>query len=456
MSELAQVRAATVSAERAGTAQPGAAAEISGEAFSDSLQRLQTAGDGARQAAKQEQTLAASGKSLPQQHPGEIATGSPNGHTADTGQARGVARVEDAGADDQAGVVAVHGLPVVLAGLPDGQPGTRDVVIPTEQSATATPSATDAGGDAVVRAMAMQGQAAAGLTGRAAPLPLRPGQSASTSAVGDDAAPVSAMPALAPSGDARVAAQGTLATASGGAEPVPAPLMTTAQESDTLFKQAMQQLSEAGAKMPPAALPGSAGVLSSVNTLQAMLQPASSASGEQAAMLTAMASASPSAVSSTPTGTATAGFMQGSISEAFGQRGWDTALGKQLLMMVGQNVRSAEIRMNPANLGPIEIQIELQDEQVNVAFSSRHAVVREAMELAMPRLREMLEANGLSLGNGDVSDQSLARHGDHAEAGERHGRGEAGTGEAASSDPMLTVTRVPLPEASSSMLDVYI
>jgi flagellar hook-length control protein FliK len=51
---------------------------------------------------------------------------------------------------------------------------------------------------------------------------------------------------------------------------------------------------------------------------------------------------------------------------------------------------------------------------VNVAFSSRHADVRDAVEQALPRLREMFEDKGLNLSDADVSQHSFAEQRENA------------------------------------------
>lgn len=98
---------------------------------------------------------------------------------------------------------------------------------------------------------------------------------------------------------------------------------------------------------------------------------------------------------------------QAQITEAFGRPTWSQGMGKQILWMVNQNIGSAEIRLNPAHLGPIEILIDMADDQVNLSLSSRHAIVREAMEQALPKLREMLSENGLNLADTDISKRSF-------------------------------------------------
>lgn len=97
------------------------------------------------------------------------------------------------------------------------------------------------------------------------------------------------------------------------------------------------------------------------------------------------------------------------IAEAFSRPAWSQGLGKQIVWMVNQNISSAELRLNPAHLGPIEVLVDLKDDQISIAMSSRHAVVREAMEQAMPKLREMLDANGFNLAESDISQHSFSR-----------------------------------------------
>jgi len=118
-------------------------------------------------------------------------------------------------------------------------------------------------------------------------------------------------------------------------------------------------------------------------------------------------------ISNTPTNSFSSTSLQSplpqpAIAEAFGRPGWSQAMGKQILMMVNQNIGTAEIRLNPAHLGPIEVLIDMSDEQVSVSMSSRHAMVRDAMEHALPKLREMLERNGFSLADADISKHSFA------------------------------------------------
>lgn len=93
-----------------------------------------------------------------------------------------------------------------------------------------------------------------------------------------------------------------------------------------------------------------------------------------------------------------------------GQNAWETNLGSRLQMMVGQNVQTAEIRLDPPELGTLDIKIKISNDVASVNITSAHAQVRDALETAVPRLREMFEESGLSLGDVNVRQESFAEH----------------------------------------------
>jgi flagellar hook-length control protein FliK len=97
---------------------------------------------------------------------------------------------------------------------------------------------------------------------------------------------------------------------------------------------------------------------------------------------------------------------------------WGEEVGERVRWMASQNIQSAELKITPANLGTIEIRISMNKDQMQVAFSTPHAAVREALEEAAPRLREMLSANGFNSVNVDVSQHAPSRQ---HERGDDHG-----------------------------------
>lgn len=92
-----------------------------------------------------------------------------------------------------------------------------------------------------------------------------------------------------------------------------------------------------------------------------------------------------------------------------GAAGWGEALGQKVVWMAGQQQQVAELHLNPPNLGPMEVRLTVSNDQVSALFVSAQPAVREAIEAAMPRLREMFADSGMMLGNAMVSSDSLPR-----------------------------------------------
>lgn len=96
---------------------------------------------------------------------------------------------------------------------------------------------------------------------------------------------------------------------------------------------------------------------------------------------------------------------------------WGRVLSSRVVWMAREGVQQAELRLNPANLGPVEVKLHMNNEQVSVAFVAQHAATRDALEQALPRLRESFQENGMDLANADVSEQAHEQH-DEEKSGE--------------------------------------
>jgi len=87
---------------------------------------------------------------------------------------------------------------------------------------------------------------------------------------------------------------------------------------------------------------------------------------------------------------------------------WPQALGQHVLHLSHANAQGpqvAQLRLDPPELGPLRIAIELHQNVAHAAFVSAHAPVRLAVENALPQLQEQLAQAGISLGQTSVSDQ---------------------------------------------------
>lgn len=93
------------------------------------------------------------------------------------------------------------------------------------------------------------------------------------------------------------------------------------------------------------------------------------------------------------------------IPTPLGNSGWADDFSQKINWMNTQKNQVAELHLNPPDLGPLNVVLKISDNQATALFTSPHSAVRDAVENAMPKLREILADNGIMLGNTTVSDQ---------------------------------------------------
>ncbi len=106
-------------------------------------------------------------------------------------------------------------------------------------------------------------------------------------------------------------------------------------------------------------------------------------------------------------------------------------LRERVQLMVRQNIQVAEIRLDPAELGLMQIKINLQQEQASVQFIVQQQHAKELLEQQMPRLRELLQQQGMQLGEGQVQQQNRD---ERQAAGQQSGNGQQQQGSLAELD----------------------
>jgi flagellar hook-length control protein FliK len=97
------------------------------------------------------------------------------------------------------------------------------------------------------------------------------------------------------------------------------------------------------------------------------------------------------------------------VAPRVGSAEWGGAVGERVVWMANQSHQVAELHLNPPNLGPLEVRLTISNDQATALFVSHHSAVREAIETALPRLREMLADNGIMLGNVTVGSESFSQ-----------------------------------------------
>jgi len=110
-----------------------------------------------------------------------------------------------------------------------------------------------------------------------------------------------------------------------------------------------------------------------------------------------------SAPLTTDTGPRTAATLD--IQPALQSQAWSKVVGSRVIWMAKEGIQKASLQLNPANLGPVEVRLSVQNEQTNVMFIAQQAATRDALEQALPRLRESFAENGLDLADADVMEQ---------------------------------------------------
>ncbi len=98
------------------------------------------------------------------------------------------------------------------------------------------------------------------------------------------------------------------------------------------------------------------------------------------------------------------------IGPRVGAKGWDQAIGQKIVWMVAGGEQSAQLTLNPPDLGPVQVVLSISDNFVDASFVSSHLDVREAIESAAPKLREMMDNAGISLSGFSVSAESAQSH----------------------------------------------
>lgn len=100
--------------------------------------------------------------------------------------------------------------------------------------------------------------------------------------------------------------------------------------------------------------------------------------------------------------------VQSQVGVPMGHPQWNQAVVNRVMWLSAQNLPSAEIRLDPPELGPLQVRIQVQNDHVQVNFVSQNPNVRDALDQQANRLREMFAENGMSLDVG-VSDQAFSR-----------------------------------------------
>ena len=132
-----------------------------------------------------------------------------------------------------------------------------------------------------------------------------------------------------------------------------------------------------------------------------------------------------------------------------GDDGFDQAIGARIGWLADQKIGHAHIRLNPEDLGPVDVRLQMNGDKVHASFSSPHVDVRQALESSLPRLRELLGEQGFQLAHADVGQQ---HSGDGNPGSQTAGGGRGGDGEPSLGDTTMSASQL---IRQRGLLDAY-
>jgi len=113
-----------------------------------------------------------------------------------------------------------------------------------------------------------------------------------------------------------------------------------------------------------------------------------------------------------------------------GQPGADQALAENLRWAVNEKLSRVTVNVSPANLGPISVSVDVENQSMNVSIITNNSIAKEAIDSLLPRMREHFSNEGYQQVSVDVSSQQERNsnlRNQLADMSENHGNAESDT-----------------------------
>lgn len=94
---------------------------------------------------------------------------------------------------------------------------------------------------------------------------------------------------------------------------------------------------------------------------------------------------------------------QRTVHAPLGSERWNHAFSQQISWLAKSAVQSASLMLNPPELGPVRVELQLSGNETSAHFSSPVPEVRQAIEAALPELKSLMASTGLSLADASVN-----------------------------------------------------
>lgn len=145
-----------------------------------------------------------------------------------------------------------------------------------------------------------------------------------------------------------------------------------------------------------------------------------------------------------------------SIGTPVSSPAWPSQLGQQLIQLAQRGgEHQVKMQLHPAELGPLSISLKVSEHGTQAHFLSAHAQVRQALELAIPQLREALAEQGISLGETSVGEHDNPNEQAFAQQGSNTPNGSGDSGSREEGDSALTLLEGGKPLVLDGRVDLY-
>lgn len=210
-------------------------------------------------------------------------------------------------------------------------------------------------------------------------------------------------------------------------------------------EQAQEQADAAKAAEPTAFQQIAAAARENAQPMVAQVQAPTTFSGIQQAVATA----NPQAMEQS------AAFNR--VPQQVGSEGWNQAIGQRMLWLATNGQQTASLTLNPPELGPMQIVLQVHNDKADVMFFAHHLDTRQALEDAMPKLRDMMNQAGVQLGQAEVSantsgNQQMARQ---ESGGQREQSQGQGSKENMGADGEAIATPTSTPASPLGIVDTF-
>lgn len=214
-----------------------------------------------------------------------------------------------------------------------------------------------------------------------------------------------AMPAT---GTAATAAAPAAATSASAAATAPTPKVPTFDRTLADAKGALATQQAPTQATATALQAGATAQSAAQHAFAAAEETASPAADATVAAAATAAAAAQANLQASPAASSIAAANAHVLAPHVGTADWTDALSQKVVFLSNAHQQSAELTLNPPDLGPLQVVLRVADNHAHALFVSQHAQVRDAVEAALPKLREAMEAGGLGLGSASVSDGGFA------------------------------------------------